>query len=551
MADSILLALAQINCVVGDITGNADRILELARRAKDEFAAGIIVFPELTLTGYPPEDLLLRDEFIDRCEREVGRLIGDMPEILAVVGHPRRADGHLYNAASVIGPNGILATYDKQMLPNYSVFDEKRYFASGTAPCVFEYQQVAIGLTICEDVWEPEPVARCAGAGAKLVININASPFHVEKQHQREEVVALRARNNGVPVAYVNMVGGQDELVFDGVSFVTDARGVVTQRGPQFEETLTIAEFQRVADRVEPIPGQIMPPPSIEQSVYGALVTGVRDYVNKNGFNGAIIGLSGGIDSALTVAVASDALGPDRVRAVMMPSPYTSDMSLEDAQLEAEALGVQYDEISIAPVIKAFEETLAPFFAGLPRDATEENIQARARGILLMALSNKSGSIVLTTGNKSEMAVGYATLYGDMAGGFAVIKDVPKLLVYRLCEYRNSLGNVIPRRVLERPPSAELRPDQKDEDSLPPYRVLDVIIEMYVEQDRSAQTIVDATGFDADEVMRVIAMVNRNEYKRRQAPPGVRISHRAFGRDRRYPITSAYRQQPPVVITEG
>ena len=541
MPRELTLALAQMNCLVGDVTGNVDKIIELAATARREHAADLVVFPELSLTGYPPEDLLMRPEFIERCEAGLERIRRAVGGVAVLVGFPHLSKGELYNAAIVLRDGETLALYHKQLLPNYSVFDEKRYFRSGNRPVVFDLAGVQAGLTVCEDIWGPAPMAQAVRAGAQLVININASPFHVDKQAEREAVIRERVSANPVPVVYVNMVGGQDELVFDGGSLVMDAQGRITQRAPAFEEGLYLARFRQGKSGLEPVHGQMAEIDSIA-SVYQALVTGVRDYIGKNRFAGAIVGLSGGIDSALTVAIAADALGAERVHAVMMPSPYTADMSLEDARAEAEALGVRYSVIPIADMAASVEKALAAEFTGKPHDTTEENIQARVRGVLLMALSNKTGKLVLTTGNKTEMAVGYATLYGDMAGGFAVIKDVPKLLVYKLSRYRNSLSPVIPERVLTRAPTAELRPDQTDQDSLPPYEALDAILELYVEQDRSAEDIARTTGASLKTIREVIGMVTRNEYKRRQAAPGVRISQRAFGRDRRYPITSGFKE---------
>ncbi len=540
MPRELTIALAQMNCLVGDISGNVDKIIELAATARREHAADLVVFPELAITGYPPEDLLLRPEFIERCEAGLERIRRAVGGIAVLVGFPHLHKGELYNAAAVVRDGDTLALYHKHLLPNYSVFDEKRYFRAGTRPAVFELQGVQVGLTVCEDIWGPAPMAQAVRAGAQLVVNINASPFHVDKQAEREAVIRERIAVSPAPVVYVNMVGGQDELVFDGGSLVMDAQGRITQRAPAFQEGLYLARF-RVGRGVEPLPDTVAEIDGLA-GVYQALVTGVRDYIGKNRFAGAIVGLSGGIDSALTVAIAADALGPERVHAVMMPSPYTSDMSLEDARAEAQALGVHYSTISIAQTVDSIERALADEFKGTSRDATEENIQARVRGVLLMALSNKTGKLVLTTGNKTEMAVGYATLYGDMAGGFAVIKDVPKLLVYKLSHYRNTLSAVIPERVLTRAPSAELRPNQTDQDSLPPYDMLDAILELYIEQDRSAEDIARATGASLKTIREVIAMVTRNEYKRRQAAPGVRISQRAFGRDRRYPITSGFKE---------
>ncbi len=540
MPQTLRIALAQLNLLVGDITGNAQRVIAAANRARDELKADAILFPELTLTGYPPEDLLLRPGLHTRVLHALETIKREVRGIDVVVGYPRQATGGLYNAASLLRDGQIITSYHKQHLPNYSVFDEKRYFAAGSEPCVVTIKGVPVGLTICEDVWQPGPVLQAAQAGAKLILNLNASPFHLHKGNEREAELCLRAREAGVPIAYVNLVGGQDELVFDGGSFVMAANGCVTQRAPAFAENLYLAEFTVEAHgTVTPVPGACTAPLGEEESAYRALVLGVRDYIRKNGFNGAVLGLSGGIDSALTLAIAVDAIGADQVEAVMMPSRYTADISQSDAAEEANILGVKYSVIPIERTFSAFLESLAGEFAGTKTDVTEENLQARCRGVLLMAISNKSGKMVLTTGNKSEVAVGYATLYGDMAGGFDVLKDVPKTLVFRLATWRNTLSPVIPQRVIDRPPSAELAPDQKDSDSLPPYEVLDAILEMYVERDLCAEEIV-AQGFDEATVCRVIRMVDRNEYKRRQAAPGVRITRRAFGRDRRYPITSGF-----------
>ncbi len=539
MAQRLSIAIAQLNLLVGDIGGNVAKIIAAAERARREFGCDAVVFPELTLTGYPPEDLLLRPGFIQSVAAGLAELQRGIAGIDVIVGYPERRDDGLYNAASLIRAGRVVATYHKHFLPNYSVFDEKRYFVPGAEPCVVEIKGVPVGITICEDVWEHGPVQQAATAGARLVLNLNASPYHMDKGREREEIVGRRAREADVPIVYVNLVGGQDELVFDGESFVVDRTGRVTQRAPAFAEGVYVAHFDMdgaPAPLSAPLPASLAP----AESAYRAIVLGVRDYIDKNGFKGVVLGLSGGIDSALTAAIAVDALGAARVEAVMMPSRYTAAMSLEDARAIARALGIVYHEIDIEPMFQAFLDGLRDEFAGLSRDVTEENIQARCRGVLLMAISNKKRWILLTTGNKSEMAVGYATLYGDMAGGFAAIRDVPKTLVYRLAAYRNSVAPVIPERVLTRAPSAELAPDQKDEDSLPPYPVLDPILERYIELDQSPAEIV-AAGFDAATVARVVRMVDRNEYKRRQAAPGVRITRRAFGRDRRYPITSGYR----------
>ncbi len=541
MGHVLRIALAQIDVLVGDIDGNARRVVEQAREARDRLGAALVLFPELTLTGYPPEDLLLRPGLYPRVERALEAVCREAEGIDVVLGYPHQTPDGVYNAAALIRGGRVAARYFKQSLPNYSVFDEKRYFREGGEPCVVDVGGVPTGLTICEDVWVDGPVRQAAAAGARLVLNLNASPYHVGKETEREAVVGRQARENGVSLVYVNLVGGQDELVFDGASFAVDAEGTVVFRAPAFEEGLYLVELEVTAESQPRLrQGPLAPALSAEESVYRALTTGIRDYVEKNGFRGVVVGLSGGVDSALTVALAADAIGPERVEAVLMPSRYTAPMSVEDAVAEAKALGVRHHTVSIEGPFEAFLEALRETFAGAPRDVTEENIQARCRGIILMAISNKRGELVLTTGNKSEMGVGYATLYGDMAGGFAPLKDVPKMLVYRLAEWRNQRSPVIPRRVLERPPSAELAPDQKDQDSLPPYPVLDAILELYVEQDRCPEDIV-AAGYDPATVERVVRMVNRNEYKRRQAAPGVRISRRAFGRDRRYPITSGYR----------
>jgi len=528
--------MAQLDFLVGAIHTNAERIADACNTARDQYAADVVIFPELALTGYPPEDLLFRPHFMEHVQVAVGRLCRDVRGITAIIGCPLLEAGQLYNAALVICDGRIVAQCKKQLLPNYSVFDEKRYFTPGDTPCIVPLGGIPVGISICEDIWQPGPAQQAAAAGARLLVNLNASPFHAGKGDEREQVLAQRARENALPIVYVNMVGGQDELVFDGGSFVVDAQGALTQHAPTCVEGLYPVD---IAAGAVPVAGTCVPPLTPEAAVYEVLVLGVRDYIRKNGFDGAVLGLSGGVDSALTLALTVDAIGAEQVAVVMMPSRYTSPMSLEDARAEATALGVHYREISIEDPFESFLRVLAPAFEGLAADTTEENIQARCRGIILMAISNKQRRILLTTGNKSEMAVGYATLYGDMAGGFAPLKDVPKLLVYRLAHYRNGLSDVIPRRVLERPPSAELAPDQKDDDSLPPYAVLDPILERYVEQDMGVERIV-ADGFDAAVVARVAALVDRNEYKRRQTPPGIRISRRAFGRDRRYPITSGY-----------
>ena len=534
------LILAQINTLVGDIPGNTAKVLKVAGEALAAGPVDAVVFPELTLTGYPPEDLLLRPSLTPRIERALQELMAAKLPVALIVGYPRMKNGRLYNMAGVILGGQLVAEYAKQCLPNYQVFDEKRYFAAGDDACVFDLKGVPTALSVCEDIWFAEPMAKAKAAGAKLMLNLNASPYHQGKQQEREAVVAQRAREGGMPVVYTNLVGGQDELVFDGGSVVVDANGQTRFRAPAFSEgqfAVTLDWDQQQisvpAQSVDAIPDNLA-------AVYQALVLGMRDYVNKNRFKGVVLGLSGGIDSALTLAMAVDALGPERVEAVMMPFRYTSDLSKNDAADEAARLGVRYSSISIEPMYEAFMAALSDEFAGTRRDTTEENLQARCRGVLLMAISNKKGYLVLTTGNKSEMAVGYSTLYGDMAGGFDALKDVPKTLVFALSRYRNTLGEVIPETVITRPPSAELAPNQKDEDSLPPYEILDRILELYVEQDYSAEMIINE-GFNREQVERVVRLVDINEYKRRQAPVGIRISQRGFGRDRRYPITSGWK----------
>ena len=540
-SSSLRVVMAQLDFLVGDINGNVDKIIAAAAEARDRLRADLIVFPELTITGYPPEDLLLRPGFIRQVEPALQRLCNEIQGIAVVVGCPLPTPEGLRNAAVVLDDGAMRATYYKQWLPNYSVFDEKRYFVPGEDPVVVAVAGVRLGVTICEDVWLPGPVAQAAGAGAQLLVNLNASPYHAGKGGQRMTVLRQRVREGHLPIVYINLLGGQDELVFDGGSMVVGADGALVQRAPFFAAGLYPVDFQVSAAGLTPVPGAVAEEPGPEEGVYQALVLGVRDYVEKNGFPGAVLGLSGGIDSALTLAIAVDALGPERVEAVLMPSRYTADMSNTDAELEARALGVKSHLLPIEPVFQAFLQVLQPVFAGLPPDITEENIQARCRGVLLMAISNKTGKLVLTTGNKSETAVGYSTLYGDMAGGFAPIKDVLKTMVYRLAAWRNRQSPVIPQRVFDRPPSAELRPDQTDQDSLPPYDVLDAILHGYVEEDRSMEELI-AAGFDRTTVERVARLVILNEYKRRQAAPGVRITPRAFGRDRRYPITSGFRR---------
>ena len=528
------IGLAQLNQTLGDLRGNAQSLLESIRTGARS-GASLVVTPELSLCGYPPEDLLLRPAFLDACASELAALASEVRGVVATVGFPERHEGARYNAVAVMRDGRVDGVYRKQRLPNYTVFDEERYFEPGSAPCVFDVDGVHCGVIICEDCWFAEPAAQAREAGAELIVVPNGSPYHTVQQSARRAQVEARVRDTRVPFVYVNRIGGQDELVFDGASFVMDATGGVAQQLPAWQETIAIAEFDGATPR--PIRGDI--DHSLEPNVYQALVMGVRDYVVKNRFPGVLLGLSGGVDSALTLAVAVDALGAQRVRAIMMPSRYSASISLEDARQMATIVGVRYDEIAIGPMFDAFLGSLSGEFAGLAPDATEENIQARIRGTLLMALSNKFGSIVLTTGNKSEMAVGYATLYGDMAGGFAVLKDVAKTLVYRLAAWRNALGTVIPPRVLERAPSAELRPGQTDQDALPPYDLLDAILEAYVEEGRDAAAVV-AAGLPAEAVREVITRIHRSEHKRRQSAVGPRVTPRAFGKDWRYPIASAW-----------
>ena len=536
------IALSQSNPVLGDLTKNAQLILDDAKNSNAK-GAKLLVTPELSLTGYPPEDLLLRDAFIQAVDRQLNQLAQDLasyPNLRVLVGHPQRTSAGLQNMASVLFGGKVIASYAKQKLPNHEVFDEVRYFEPGNDACVIDIDGTKVGILICEDAWHSGPAAQAKHTGAELLIVSNASPFHLEKQDLRQQMIKSIVLETGLPLVYLNAVGGQDELVFDGASFALNKLGELVMSLPHFKECLSLIEFKQDHGLSDLVKNTISPVISTEAQVYDALVLGVKDYLNKNNFPGAIIGLSGGVDSALVLAIAVDALGADKVRAVMMPSRYTADISWIDAKQMADNLGVQYDEVNIAPMVDAFDASLTSEFEGLPIDATEENIQARVRGTLLMALSNKSGRIVLTTGNKSEMAVGYCTLYGDMAGGFAVIKDVAKTLVYRLCQYRNEIAAVIPERILTRAPSAELRPDQKDQDSLPEYEVLDAILALYMEQDESIQSIIDR-GFKAEDVEKVTRLIKINEYKRRQAPIGVRITQRAFGRDWRYPITNKFR----------
>jgi NAD+ synthetase len=528
------LATAQINCLLGDLPGNITKIVQYAEQAKQQ-GARLLLTPELSLCGYPPEDLLLRDGFYRACAAALLELASKVSGIAVVVGHPHEEEGKRYNAASLLQNGKVVLTYFKQRLPNYAVFDEARYFQQGNQPEVFEIEGVSFGLAICADVWKPDVALQAREAGAQVLLVLNASPYAVQKENARHQVIAERVAESGLSVVYANMVGGQDELVFDGGSFAMDSRGEVSAQAVHFQEALLMLNIEE-----DGYPkGEKSELLSDDASVYQALCLGVHDYVTKNRFPGVLLGLSGGIDSALTLAVAVDALGADKVHAVMMPSPYTAQISLDDSREMANILGIRYDEFSIESLFRGYLGTLEATFSGHDADATEENLQARIRATLLMALSNKFGSLVLTTGNKSEMSVGYATLYGDMAGGFSVLKDVRKMLVYRLSRYRNTLGQVIPERIITRAPSAELRDNQTDQDSLPEYEVLDAIVTHYVENNLSILEIV-ALGFSEEDVRKVVQMTRRSEYKRRQSAVGVRITERSYGKDWRYPITTRY-----------
>ncbi|MHB0777342.1 NAD+ synthase [Halomonas sp. WWR20] len=536
----LTLVMAQLDPLVGDIPGNTQRAIEVVREACIEHRADIVVLPELFLTGYPPEDLLLRESMEARLSEARERLAQKVNrEVMVIVGYPGRRDGRLYNLAGVLRNGEWIGEYAKQALPNYLVFDERRYFASGDTPLVVEHKGARLGVLVCEDLWDGAPVRQAADAGADILVTLNASPYHRDKSAERERLFAERVREVQCPLVYVNQIGGQDELVFDGGSLALDSQGEVCVRAPSWQVGLMPVHFVGGAGRWQPQVGEREPLLGAEEGLYCALVTGLRDYVNKSGFHGVVLGLSGGIDSSLSLAIAVDALGADRVHAVMMPYHYTAEISKQDAAEQARLLGVHYEVMPIAPMVEAFTETLAESFAGAERDTTEENLQSRVRGVLLMALSNKKGLMVLTTGNKSEMAVGYATLYGDMVGGYNALKDVYKTWVYRLARWRNTQEPAIPERVINRPPSAELAADQQDSDSLPDYDTLDAILERYIEGDMSAEAII-AAGYSREDVYRVVKLVDRTEYKRRQAPVGVRVSLRGFGRDRRYPIVNGW-----------
>jgi len=539
MNKKITIALAQIDLIVGDITGNTTRILDCCEQVRVESQADLIVFPELSISGYPPEDLLFHSGLKRRVAEAIELIRKQVSGIAVLIGFPEYSGNFIYNSCVVFENSEEIIRYRKHVLPNYSVFDEKRYFEPGKETAVFKLKDTKIGINICEDIWYPNPAKKCKEAGAELIIVINGSPYEKGGQLKRETIVTERISEIMLPIVYLNMVGGQDELVFDGASFVMNTEGEITYRAPSFEEALDVIELSVKDKQKVPLIASVAERLSEEESIYRALVKGTRDYITKHKFPGVVLGLSGGIDSALTLAIACDAIGRDKVRAIMMPYTYTSKMSLEDAELQSSILNIQYDILPIETLYDASLELLKPIFVGRDMDTTEENIQSRARGVLLMAISNKTGLMLLTTGNKSEMAVGYATLYGDMAGGFAPLKDCTKTLVKRLANYRNTISEVIPRRVIEKEPSAELRENQQDCDSLPPYDVLDPILELFIEEDLSVMEIVDR-GYDRATVISILEMVKRNEYKRRQAPPGIRISNRAFGRDWRYPITSGY-----------
>lgn len=539
---SLSVALAQLNLCVGDIAGNTQLVIKAIEEAKAKHA-DVIVFPELTLSSYPPEDLVYREDFLQQCEQAIELVKPHTVGITALVGMPMLRDYLIHNSAYVLQDGEIIGEYHKQDLPNYRVFDEKRWFEPGAGSLIVNIKGVRAGILICEDIWHDQPMDSVMSLGAEAILVLNASPYSHDKPEKREQVVLRQVVKHQVPIAYVNLVGGQDELVFDGDSMLFSRDGVRTLRAPLFESGVFVGELP--IDNTEAPAAATYQHEALEAHVYKALVTGVRDYVRKNGFKGVLLGLSGGIDSSLTLAIAADALGAANVEAIMMPFRYTAAMSVEDAAKQAQIMGVKYRQIPIEPIYESFVQSLAPEFVGFKADVTEENLQARIRGMLLMSMSNKFGKLLLTTSNKSESAVGYATLYGDMAGAFGPLKDVYKTLVYRLAAYRNTLGAVIPERVITRPPSAELAPGQVDQDSLPPYEILDGILERFIEQDDMLENIVDA-GFDLATVRRVVNLVLLNEYKRRQAAPGVRITRRGFGKDWRYPMTSAWRKQLPL-----
>lgn len=558
MKKSMRICIAQINCTVGDLDGNARKIIEYLQKAKD-LGADIVSFPELAITGYPPEDLLLKEGFVSDNLAAFKRTVKAVNDMVAIVGFVDKAGHDIYNAAAVIYKGEVKGISHKEILPNYGVFDEKRYFKPGKDSRIFEFGEFIFGMNICEDIWHAEgPVRTQASLGARLILNINSSPYHAGKVKEREDIIRSQARSNNVVISYANLVGGQDELVFDGQSMIVDNTGKVLARAQAFKEDIIafdvdieindtkaskkaiLVSGSRVVRSKPAIAKRDMKPIDPTAEVYQALSLGLKDYVTKNGFKKVVIGLSGGIDSALVAALAADALGKDNVLGIFMPTRYSSTQSETDARAVAANLGIKYTSIPIDHIFKLYLMSLEPHFGGLPKDITEENLQARIRGTVLMSLSNKFGYIVLATGNKSEMSTGYATLYGDMAGGFAVIKDVPKTMVYELVMYRNSLDNVIPESIIAKPPTAELKPDQKDQDTLPSYSLLDEVLKQYVEEDKGYDEIVDM-GFNKEVVKKVLGMVDRSEYKRRQAAPGIKITPKAFGRDRRMPITNKYK----------
>ncbi len=538
MPIDLKIGLAQFDFCVGDIKRNSGKIIEIANRARSNCKLDITIFPELALTGYPPEDLLLRPEFRRLVQVELDRIVSESRDSWLIVGYPEYVDSSIYNSCAVIYDGEKIANYRKRELPNYAVFDEKRYFTPGKLPTVVDIKGVNVGLSICEDIWVPQNALETSEKGADIICNINASPYHIGKQSERLEAVAMASRKAKIPILYVNLLGGQDELVFDGNSFGIDKEGSLIAQAPAFEEALHVIDIKKNNNFID-AHSRITASLGEEELIYKALILGIRAYVQKNRFEGCVIGLSGGIDSALTLALAVDALGSDKVTAISMPSTYTAVMSVEDARKEASLLGCEFHILPIENTVAAFSQSLAEIIPDLEAGVTKQNLQARTRGVMLMACSNSAKTIVLATGNKSEMAVGYATLYGDMAGGFAPLKDIPKTLVYRLSNYRNKQSYVIPSRVIDRPPTAELAPDQKDTDNLPPYETLDPILEKYIEQDLTPFEI-SREGFDLDTILEVTKLVDKNEYKRRQSAPGVRITKRAFGRDRRFPITSRY-----------